>query len=105
MSKRIIRRRAALFREQGGLCYWCKRECVLIVWIPKRKVAIPRNLATLDHLRDRFHPGRQEPARGDKRYVMACWECNHERGRQSVRSQPIEELRKRSKMFNGEQHP
>lgn len=95
------RRRLALFKEQGGCCYWCKCEMVLppATALPRGQ-KLPANTLTLDHLRDRFHPGRQQPARGDKRYVAACWQCNAERGQVAQRAQPAEELRRRS-----QQHP
>lgn len=44
----------------------------------------PNDLATLEHLRDRHHPGRLEPpAQGEKRIVLACLKCNRQKGRES----------------------
>lgn len=96
LNEQRQRKRKALFEEQGGLCYWCDVTMLL----PTDGMHInhpPKNLATLDHLRDRFHPGRREPAQNnERRIVLACWGCNNQRGRESQQQQPIEELRRRS---------
>lgn len=65
-------------------CHWCGRRTILTpprANMKKLKVQ-PPNLATVDHLRSRRDPTRQEPtARGDeRRRVLACWECNQKRG-------------------------
>jgi hypothetical protein len=73
------RKTTALFAEQGGLCWWCGCETILMVGKPIQPVV--RNRATIDHLRDRTNPTRSHPCiPGEKRIVMACWECNNERG-------------------------
>lgn len=43
---------------------------------PKPK---PKNLATIDHLEDRFSPFRGA-FQGECRHVLACDECNNKRG-------------------------
>lgn len=107
------RRRNHLWREQEGRCYWC--GCQMMHWDDlhsdplkrERHIVVPhkdgirvkrppRNLATIDHLRDRFHPERQVPANGDKRWVLACWLCNFLRGEARQKQRSIEELRERS---------
>lgn len=93
---RRLRRRARLFEQQGGLCHWCACKMLLRNGIFQNGERQPLNLATIDHLRDRFHPGRTEPANGDQRWVAACWDCNNKRGRASVMAQPIEEIWRRS---------
>lgn len=61
---------------------------------------MPTTLATLDHLRDRFHPERQvTPINQEQRYVLACWNCNNERGHESTQSQPLEVLHAKSRSF------
>jgi len=53
--------------------------------------------ATRDHLRDRFSPDRRERcAPGERRIVLACWQCNNDRAKASQAEQPLEELRRRS---------
>jgi hypothetical protein len=70
-------RRRVAFAEQGGLCWWCRRP---MVWIEKPQPhEHPPRMCTLEHLRTRAHPGRLEPAKGQKRRVAACYECNHTR--------------------------
>jgi hypothetical protein len=57
----------------------------------------PLNLATVDHLRDRYDPTRQDPPRhGEVRRVLACWRCNNALGAIRTALQPLEELRRRS---------
>lgn len=85
-------------------CAWCRR--VTVLWRgpprdtpkndPRRRP--PLNAATVDHLRDRFDPTRQEPiiGRPQVRRVLACWECNWARNVYREAQQPIEELWRRS---------
>lgn len=57
----------------------------------------PPTMATLDHLRDRSNPTRHIPPKGyEQRWVMACWQCNNDRGRAVELAKPIEERRARS---------
>lgn len=58
-------------------CHYCGVKTVL----PDANGKSPRamNEATIDHLRPRHHPARLEPANGDVRRVLACWECNNKR--------------------------
>jgi hypothetical protein len=73
-------KRAALWREQAGHCWWCWRETVLVEPAPKGG-RLPPNAATVDHLRSRLDPARQiPPANGERRLVMACHACNTARG-------------------------
>lgn len=78
-GKRHAKRRAVLFQEQGGLCHWCKQPMQLLT-MPEQPKSMPLDLCTIDHLRDRFDPARREVARGERRLVAACWDCNHKRG-------------------------
>lgn len=97
MSNRIKlrRRRRALFHQQHGICWWCKRPMELEAPVERHKPMPPR-LCTIDHLRDRFDPTRREKASGDQRLVAACWQCNMERGSQRQAQRPIEELHERA---------
>jgi hypothetical protein len=85
----------SLCMSQNWKCHYCPRP---IIWGDRSpKAPRPDNFATIEHLRDRFHPDRQEPLkRGEQRWVAACNRCNFERGRESQMAQPIEELRRRS---------
>ncbi len=91
----LRRRRTALYHQQGGKCHWC--GCEMILLDPAPCIGQPTNLATVDHLYDRLDPRRQIPPSGpEQRWVAACRECNHKRGRESQSAQPIEDLRRRS---------
>lgn len=109
------KRRQVLWKRQSGLCHWCNKP--MLHWSDLRndptKAAkhgvrqingmekikdMPATLATIDHLRDRFDPARQEPnVRHEQRWVLACWQCNTDRGNQRVAERPIEELHERSR--------
>src|SRR5581483_5269956 len=110
------RRRDHLWRAQSGLCHWWQKP--MLHWNDLRadpgKVAkhglrrdskgneklkvMPTTLATIDHLRDRYHPERQvAPVNREQRWVLACWQCNTDRGNQRTKERPIEELWERSK--------
>lgn len=87
------KRRAKLFREQSGLCHWCRQ--------PMRMLHVeggdqPPDLCTLDHLRDRFDPARRQPANGEKRLVAACFKCNNDRGAKRQAEISKRTLRRRS---------
>lgn len=88
---RLRRRRAKLFKNQGGKCHWCQCDMLFIHTGP-HDGRLPKNMCTIDHLRDRFHPERRAPAKGDQRLVAACWQCNNDRGKVHQQKQPIEEL-------------
>lgn len=95
-NRRKWRRKLMLMHRQKGSCYWCNCKMILLpVDLGRLR---PLNLATIDHLRDRFHPLRREPSRNcEERTVLACWRCNNERGSAAQAAQPIEELRRRSR--------
>ena len=52
--------------------------------------------ATIDHLDDRFSPERGAGMPNERRRVLACRQCNQDRGRLSQAAQPIEALHARS---------
>ena len=98
-ADRLRRRKEKLFARQCGKCHWCGIDIVM----PRKgksEKSFPKNFATLDHLRDRFHPGRRNNSHGTERTVLACWLCNFNRGVESQRNQPIEELRRRAGSMN-----
>lgn len=76
-------------------CFYCHEETVLMMR-RKRQIKLRQDAATIEHLRSRLHPNRQEPAHGDVRWVLACHKCNHQRGREDEAALSIDELHKRS---------
>lgn len=105
-SKSRGRRQAARLKklwEADPKCHWCGKPTVLILVPPG--VAIGGrvfNAATIDHLRSRLDPNRQEPNSGvDIRTVLACWRCNQQRNDFEQASISVEELRRRAKNGHG----
>lgn len=120
VSKKEYRnaRRDRLWAAQQGLCHWCQVQ--MMHWndlhsdpgkaikygIKSTELAgakninlksMPLMLATIDHLRDRFDSTRQDrPLNREQRWVLACWKCNHDRGRAREAEQSIEVLRDRA---------
>ncbi len=82
-------KRRWLFAQQEGRCHFCK--CEMLPELAGKR-PFPKNLATLFHLRDRFHPLRHVPSHGKKVYVVACWQCSNEQGARRQAEQPIELL-------------
>jgi hypothetical protein len=69
------RRRRELYVSQRGLCYWCGEPMIYLDKIDMNDHR-PR-LCTLEHLRTRANPTRQEQTTfGESRYAAACRECN-----------------------------
>jgi len=91
--ERIKRQKQRLFIEQDGRCYYCGCEMVMPEGHTKRQ---PANLATLEHLDDRFSPLRGKMF-GQRRHVLACVTCNGQRGRAREIEVGIEVLRERSR--------
>ena len=77
------RRRAELYKEQGGDCYWCHQPMVLLEQYPADGI-LSDEICTLDHLFDRLHPERlaNVPPK-TQRWVAACYGCNQTRGVQT----------------------
>jgi hypothetical protein len=78
--KHYTRLRRRLFEEQNALCYWCKEAMDLPeVYAPRHPMK--PNSCTLDHLRDKTSPHRHTQGAG--MHVVACYQCNTDRGRAS----------------------
>lgn len=75
-SKKARRRRENAFREQDGLCWYCKQPMVIRVLEPGTRP--PDDTCTLEHLRPRGHPDRRPS--DYKANVAACWLCNQVEG-------------------------
>lgn len=85
--ERLRRRRAKLWHANDGRCFWCGVVTVLPAGAPRRGVPAPQNLATIDHLDDRYSPARGT-MKGEERTVLACGRCNNERQKIATRAQP-----------------
>ena len=93
MSKRA-EKKWALFRLQGGRCYYCK--CKMVFWDHhKRHETLPPNYATFEHLDDRYSPDRGQRF-GEYRIVLACSECNNRRAEERTAELSKSELWARS---------
>jgi hypothetical protein len=78
MNKQLV----SLFKRQGGLCYWCTQPMTLDR--PKRHKKSPDNMATIEHLEDKWDPLRGTFNDGKSfRRVAACHKCNN--GRSNAR--------------------
>ena len=75
------------------------KQRVALTKLPKKGPSkLPEDMATIEHLRSRLHPNRQEaPQNGEKRIDIACRKCNNEQGAIEQAEVPLEELRRRSK--------
>lgn len=67
-----------LWLGQGKKCYYCERR----VFLPKRDKVQHAQTATLDHIIPRSQGGEFAPTRN---CVVACFECNGERGTDDAR--------------------
>lgn len=97
--KRIKERRAKLYEEQNGLCYYCKGPMLLIEWQSNGKdknKPTPPDLCTLEHLFDRNDPIARKQNQDKKRWAAACYKCNNKQGALKEALLPIEELQLRS---------
>jgi len=75
------------------------KQRVALEKLPKKgSEAYPEDSATIEHLRSKFDPKRQEPVKnGEQRIAIACSKCNHEKGKEEEAEQQIELLREKSK--------
>lgn len=95
ISKQLKRQK--LFKAQDGEGHYCHKPMQIEVQSGGR---LPNNYATIEHLRDRFDPTRNEPNhQQDKRIVLACNKCNNDRGREREKEMGVYELRLRSRRF------
>lgn len=71
------RRKERLFAEQNGLCYYCQNPMRLVHGANGEP-----DLATLDHVVPLSAGGPRGPTLNT---VVACYQCNNERGNRSSR--------------------
>jgi hypothetical protein len=76
--------------EKDPHCCWCGRLTQLIT--PKHGEPTPPDMATIEHLYSKLD--EQRKSRGMK--LLACYECNHNRGNSQVETLAKEEQHKRS---------
>lgn len=93
--KRLLLER--LYKRQNALCHWCQVWCYLAPRGKHYREGNPSNLATTDHLDDKFDPMRGKRP-GELRKVMACNACNGRRSAERM-AEHIEEQRRRSGRF------
>ena len=90
------KRRRALFKKQGGRCYWCGEN---MVWVerPAPPASTMDRLCTLDHLFPKRNGQRKAANPGEKRLVAACYACNHDRGNRPAHKMTPHWVREQSK--------
>lgn len=90
----VIATRAPLRRylwNQDPRCHWCGR----VTYLSERKGGKSHSLdATIDHYFSRYHKDKR--SKWGNPVVLACYRCNHDRGAQETKEQPIEELWRRA---------
>jgi hypothetical protein len=93
-SQEFRAQRLRMCVEQGWKCWWCKRQMLNPETFPHIH-PLPPDMATTDHLDDRFSPDRGKFP-GQRRRVAACWKCNNDRSRARQAELGKDELRRRS---------
>lgn len=72
-------------------CHWCEREVVLYYvkeWGRNGYPKQPDDMATLDHIYDRFDTEKREESwrkKDPNRHVLACYRCNHDRNEKKMK--------------------
>ena len=100
MSNSISRHRERLWRRDNR-CYWCGKPTRLISIVRGKR---PDDMATIDHLfsrldQDRKNVGCAAEVQGHDgqafkgRRVLACYACNHSRGRSECKLTKLAEQR------------
>lgn len=93
-TKQKRKRRERLFKMNPH-CYHCGCKLVLPMGEPHKTE--PENSATLEHIRTRLNPLRQELNDGvSTRTVLSCWKCCNKGAADEQGELPKEELWKRS---------
>jgi len=82
-------------------CHWCRRVTKLICE-PTIKGQPDPLMATIDHVVSRYNVHRwvKKKKRSQKRKVLACFECNHNRSVRETLSLSRAEILKRSQGFS-----
>ena len=86
--------------QEDKRCHWCKRETILICDKALKGNAHPL-MATIDHMVSRYHPHRWvKKESNQKRKVLSCYQCNHERSIKETLCLSRAEILQRSKGFS-----
>lgn len=86
---RLRKRLEKLHRQRGGKCHWC--GCVTLLRARGDKTPNRSVDATIDHLDSRLS-GRRGQVEGE-RTVLACYQCNNDRGVAESLGVSVERLR------------
>lgn len=88
-----------LFNEDPN-CHWCGKETKLICEKALSGEADPL-MATIDHVVSRYHLHRWvKRKQGQKRKVLSCYKCNHNRSIQETLCLSRKEVLERSRGFS-----
>ena len=88
--------------KENPHCHWCGKPTTLTGSTEQK---ITPETATLDHLYSRLDPRRREVNRSmEKRRLLACYECNQRRCRESVAESNAEKERRRGLAASGIQN-
>lgn len=90
-----LRKKQRLFERQSGLCYYCGEPMRLILGSLPPRTKTPDDLATFEHLDDRYSAERGAHP-GEYRVVLAHHICNGRRGQQRTAERSLDELQERS---------
>lgn len=99
MARKRVNRIMRLW-QRSPRCRWCGCLTVLIFRPSKQpgqrlpNIGYPYCEATLDHLYSRLDGRRGHVTDGTEVTVLACRQCNHQRGALEVAQRPLEELRR-----------
>lgn len=73
-----------LLINQDNHCHYCGTEVYLYPEIRSRLLnkgeIYPSNMATIEHLYDRYDPRRYQMYENNEDKVLCCYKCNHNRG-------------------------
>jgi len=84
--------------QENPHCFYCKKKTILSVDLKGKQKSL---MATIEHRVSRFSPYRwRKKLKGEKRKVLACYECNQERAKKETLCQSRAEVLRRSRGFS-----
>lgn len=106
IKKRRVKNKVHVKRlmNENPHCYYCRIECKYYPEFRtgnlKRGQSYPHDMATLEHLFDRYDPiKRYRVYENDEDKVLACYKCNYSRSQQRTDSMPKEYLERRKELL------